>query len=282
VSAPRLAERPEIEVAELSVAYGHGRAALEVLDRVSFAVATGSFVTILGPNGCGKSTLLHAIAGLIAPTAGRVLHRGTPVEAPHPSRFLMFQDRTLFPWKTVAQNISFGLRAKGMPARLRARLTGHYLDLVGLAGFGDAYPLHLSGGMRQRAEIARALAAEPPVLLMDEPVASLDALSRELFQEELLRLRLVSGITFIMVTHDVHEAVFLSDAILLMSRRPARIKQIVEVDAGRRSASWRGAPAFAELGYRILSALREEVDPASPRLAEPPSEPEEPLAAQSG
>lgn len=252
---------PEIQVQQVNVWFEKGQTPLQAVDNVSFNVPANSFLTVLGPNGCGKSTLLHVIAGLIPPTSGQVLHGGKRVVRPDGSRLLMFQERTLFPWLNITQNMSFGLRAKGIGRSQREKLIPQYLELVGLRGFENAYPHELSGGMRQRAELARALVVKPRVLLLDEPFAALDALTREILQEELLRLHRETKITFIMVTHDIQEATFLSDYVLLMSRRPGRLKDVLEIESDKpRRPSWRGDPHFASLCYQILSSLREELE----------------------
>jgi ABC-type nitrate/sulfonate/bicarbonate transport system ATPase subunit len=224
---------PELEVSGLSMRFGRGRGHLPVLDRVGFSLAAGRFLAIVGPNGCGKTTLLRLIAGLLSPSQGVIVHGGRPVTDPDKSRLLMFQQPTLFPWMTVDRNIDFALRARGVAPTLRAELTRKYVRLVGLSGFKGSDPRQLSGGMQQRAELARALAVSPRLLLMDEPSAALDALTRVVLQEELSRLRAHHDTTFVMITHDVQEAVFLSDQVLVMSRRPGRVKRIVPVERDR-------------------------------------------------
>ncbi|MCG8346997.1 MAG: ABC transporter ATP-binding protein [Chloroflexales bacterium] len=251
----------EIRVTDVAMQYQGNSKPLRVLDMISFTVKTGDFVTILGPNGCGKSTLLRIIAGLLSPTNGQVLHQNSLVTKPEAIRLMMFQERTLFPWLTIAQNVAFGLEAQSIPRRAQRTLIDKYLSLVQLSDFADRYPHELSGGMRQRAELARALAVEPRVILLDEPFAALDALTREILQEEILRLRRELEFTCVMVTHDIREALILSDQIILFSRRPGRIKDILSItQANKREHGWRNTPLFHEMHERIFASLREEMD----------------------
>ncbi|HXM56300.1 MAG TPA: ABC transporter ATP-binding protein [Candidatus Dormibacteraeota bacterium] len=229
---------------------------------MNFSAASGQFLCVLGPNGCGKTTLLRLLAGLSIPTAGAIRHRGRPVSGPDGSRLLMFQQPTLFPWMTVRGNIEFALRARRVARERRRDAVRRCVDLVGLGGFEESYPHQLSGGMQQRAELARALAVGPRLLLMDEPFAALDALTRLVLQDELLRLRASQETTLVMVTHDVPEAVFLAERILVMSRRPGRVKRVVTVDRdGVPPERWRATAAFAGLCGEITASLREELDP---------------------
>ena len=225
---------------------------LPVLNNVSFTVEPGEFVALLGPSGCGKSTLLRLIAGLEPPRAGVLSEDGAPITRPHPSRVVVFQDPTLFPWRTVWQNVALGLEAQGILKRERARVDAA-LDLVGLAGFRNAYPHQLSGGMAQRVALARALVNDPRILILDEPLGKLDSLTRLAMQTEILSLWQRAGFTALMVTHDVEEAVFLATRIVVFSDRPATIKAEIEVD--RPFPRHRGDPALAELRRRILGLL---------------------------
>ncbi|HEU4661745.1 MAG TPA: ABC transporter ATP-binding protein [Pseudolabrys sp.] len=198
------------------------------LEDVSLHVKNREFVALLGPSGCGKSTLLYLIGGFLPTETGTILIDGKPVEAPGPDRGIVFQHFALFPWKTVRGNILYGLERQGMPKAEREKRAQHFIDLVGLAGFEDTYPSQLSGGMKQRTAIARTLAFDPKILLMDEPFGALDAQTRGLMQSELLSIWQRTPKTVIFVTHDVQEAVYLADRVAVMSARPGRIKTIVD------------------------------------------------------
>ena len=199
----------------------HGQP-LPVLDAIDLAVGPGEFVALLGPSGCGKSTLLRLIAGLERPRSGHIFMGGEEIEAPGPSRILVFQDPTLYPWRTVRQNVSLGLEARGL-LRTQGGRVDDVLRQVGLDGFDQAYPHQLSGGMAQRAALARALVNEPSVLLMDEPLANLDSLTRIAMQTELMALWQRERFTAFLVTHDVEEALYLAERVLVLSERPARV-----------------------------------------------------------
>ena len=202
---------------------------VHALEGVSLEVREQECVCILGPSGCGKTTLLRIVAGLDRPTSGRVLIDSHVIDRPCPKLVMIFQEYSLFPWRTVRENIAFGLEIQGVPKELRAGAVERYLTLVGLSDFGGHYPYELSGGMRQRVAVARALAIEPEVLLMDEPFGALDAQTRNVMQRELLRLREKTQKTILFVTHSVDEAVFLADRILVLTERPGRIREIVPV-----------------------------------------------------
>jgi len=204
---------------------------LVALEDVSLDVGDGEFVTILGPSGCGKSTLLQVVAGLEAPTRGRVTFEGPPAGGALTA--VVFQEHALFPWRTVRDNVTFGLEVRGMPAAQRLAVSRQLLALVGLEGFADRYPHHLSGGMRQRVAIARALAVEPALLLMDEPFSALDAQSRALMQLELLALWERTRRSILYVTHQIQEAVLLGDRVVVMTRRPGRILAVRPVPLPR-------------------------------------------------
>lgn len=202
---------------------------LQVLDNVSLTIAPGEFVALLGPSGCGKSTLLRLAAGLETATVGKVLEDGRPITAPNPDRILVFQDATLFPWRTVRANIATGLEARGLLNELEYRID-EVLKLVKLEGFADFYPHQLSGGMAQRAALARALVNDPKLLLLDEPFGKLDSLTRLRMQNELLDLWKSAGFTALLVTHDVEEALLLADRVIVLSDRPASIVAEIRVD----------------------------------------------------
>jgi NitT/TauT family transport system ATP-binding protein len=204
-----------------------GRAVL-ALDDISLDVGEREFVALLGPSGCGKSTLLYLIGGFFPVESGRILIDNKPVAGPGPDRGIVFQHFALFPWKSVRANILYGLERQGLPRAEREQRAQAYVDLVGLRGFEDSYPSQLSGGMKQRTALARTLAFDPHILLMDEPFGALDAQTRSLMQAELLRIWQRTPKTVIFVTHDVQEAVYLADRVAVMSARPGRIKAVVE------------------------------------------------------
>ena len=237
---------------------GNGRR-VEALQGVDLAVQREQFVALLGPSGCGKSTLLNMVAGFDTPTRGEVRAGGDPVTAPSPRRAVVFQEPALFPWCSVYDNVVFGPRTQGKAAgEYRAR-AGEIIEQVGLAGFAAHYPAELSGGMRQRVAIARVLIMEPEVLLMDEPFGSLDAQTRSLMHELLLSVWERRHQTVLFVTHDIEEALLLSDSVAVMTARPGRIKARIDVDLQRpRSIEVTTSPAFNELKRRVLALIREE------------------------
>jgi len=229
------------------------------LDGVDLDVREGEFLTLVGPSGCGKSTLLDLIAGLTEPTGGEILIEGAPISGPGLDRGIVFQQYALFPWRTAQANVEFGLEAKAVPRKERRQRARHYLDLVGLTGFEERFPHELSGGMRQRVAIARSLAFDPDVLLMDEPFAALDAQTRESLQEELLRIWNKTGKTIVFITHGIDEAVYLGQRVAVMTSRPGRIKEIVEVAFDSRADDLRAGPAFGEYRHHVWTLLRDEV-----------------------
>jgi sulfonate transport system ATP-binding protein len=231
---------------------------LLALDHINLQVRAGEFVCIVGPSGCGKSTLLHLIAGLQAQTSGQVLVDGQPVQGPGTDRILIFQEHGLFPWLTVAENVEFGMKMKGVPKPERRERMRHYLRLVHLGKFEKSYIHQLSGGMRQRVAIARALATEPDVLLMDEPFGALDAQTRDLLHDELERIWSETGRTIIFVTHNVREAVRLGDRVVLLTFRPGRVKSEFPVNLPRpRSLE---DPEVTLAARDVLDELREEIN----------------------
>lgn len=225
---------------------------LPVLDHVGFRVSAGEFVALLGPSGCGKSTLLRLIAGLEPPSEGRILADGAPIVGPDPARVVVFQDPTLYPWRSVWRNASLGLEARGLLRAHRGRVD-QALQLVGLSAFANALPHQLSGGMAQRAALARALVNDPSLLILDEPLGKLDSLTRITMQGELVSLWQRSGFTALLVTHDVEEALFLASRVIVFSERPARI--VAEVVNDRPYPRHRGDPHLAELRGRVLGHL---------------------------
>jgi NitT/TauT family transport system ATP-binding protein len=225
---------------------------LPVLDRISLRVDRGEFVALLGPSGCGKSTLLRLVAGLDSPTAGSLLVDGQAIEGPDPSRVVVFQDPTLYPWRTVWGNVALGLEARGLLATHRERVEDA-LRLVGLTGFANAYPHQLSGGMSQRAALARALVNDPKLLILDEPLGQLDSLTRITMQGELVALWERAGFTALLVTHDVEEALFLAGRVIVLSERPAQIR--TEIVNTRPHPRHRGDPHLAELRHEVFSHL---------------------------
>ena len=224
---------PAIQVGDLWMTFPGKRAdqPIHVIENVSFSVAPGEFVVIVGPSGCGKSTLLNIIGGFLKPTSGSVLVEGAPVRGPEPSRIFVFQENGVFPWLTVSQNVAFGLDEQTKAER--ERLVAHYIDMVGLNGFESAYPRELSGGMRQRVEIARALAADPHIIYMDEPFGALDFITRLKMRSDLVSIWERERKTILFVTHDIEEAVQLADRVLVMSKRPATVSAEIVVDLPR-------------------------------------------------
>lgn len=243
------------------VSSGQSTLALQATD---LAVAENDFVTILGPSGCGKSTLLRIVAGLDHPTAGEVQLDGRKIVAPGADRGMVFQSYTLFPWLNVLENVCFGLRERGLVASKRAEIAGQFIAKVGLSGFEYHYPKQLSGGMQQRTALARALANDPRILLMDEPFGALDHQTRELMQELLLGIWEGEAKTVLFVTHDIDEAVFIGSRVVLMSARPGRIKLERDIPfAHPRHYSVKTSPEFAQLKAELTEALRSEVIAAS-------------------
>jgi NitT/TauT family transport system ATP-binding protein len=222
-----------LQASGIRKSYAKNGRALAILDVESFAARQGEFITIIGPSGCGKSTLLHIMGGFIPAEAGRIEVYGQEVKGPGPDRGMMFQEFSLFPWKTVAGNIGWGLEVQGWEKARIQETVGQYLHMIGLKDFANHYPAELSGGMKQRAALARVLAFDPKVLLMDEPFGALDAQTRETMQEELTRLWERTGKTIVFVTHDIEEAVYLGDRVVVLSARPGRIRQEIRIDLPR-------------------------------------------------
>ncbi|MED3662945.1 ABC transporter ATP-binding protein [Ureibacillus terrenus] len=226
---------------------------------IDFSVKEGEFITLVGPSGCGKSTLLDLLMGLSRPTKGRILIDGREIDGPGLDRGIVFQQYALFPWKTARGNIEFGLEAKGIPKSEWKERADHYLDLVGLKKFADRYPHELSGGMKQRVAIARSLAFNPEVLVMDEPFAALDAQTRETLQAELLRIWEKTGKTILFVTHGIDEAVYLGQRVVVLTANPGTVKKIVDIPLKNwlEDADIKSNPKFVEARHEVWSLLHE-------------------------
>jgi NitT/TauT family transport system ATP-binding protein len=239
--------------------YGDGADAVTALDAISFDVRRGEFVSVIGPSGCGKSTLFNILGGLLDDYEGSVRLDGVPIRGPHPQIAMVFQEESTFPWRTTLQNVAFALEVRGVAREERERRAHEALALVGLTGFEGRHPGELSGGMRQRTALARALSAEPEILLMDEPFAALDEQTRLILGEKLLEIWQRLKQTTLLITHSIAEAVQLSDRVVVMSYRPGRIKQIIEIDLPRpRTADILGGERFAHLVAQIWNDLRVE------------------------
>jgi NitT/TauT family transport system ATP-binding protein len=228
------------------------------LEHVSLEVRAREFLALLGPSGCGKSTLLYLIGGFLPIETGKIVVDGRPVKAPGPDRGIVFQNFALFPWKTVRRNVLYGLERQGLPRAEREARAQSFIDLVGLTGFEDSYPSHLSGGMKQRVAIARTLAFDPRILLMDEPFGALDAQTRSLMQSELLAIWQKTRKTVIFVTHDVHEAVYLADRVAVMTARPGRIKTIVDTRFDKVDPEVHRTKAFVDKVDALWNLVRDE------------------------
>ena len=236
-----------------------GKKEFTAVKDIDFVVNEGEFITLVGPSGCGKSTLLDLLGGLTKPTHGRILIDGKEITGPGLDRGTVFQQYALFPWKTAQGNIEFGLEAKGVVKKERKEQADYYLDLVGLKKFADRYPHELSGGMKQRVAIARSLAFNPDVLLMDEPFAALDAQTRETLQSELLRIWEKTGKTIIFITHGIDEAVYLGQRVVVLSPNPGSVKKIVEIPLKNRleDADLHSTPEFVKARHEVWSLLHE-------------------------
>ncbi len=241
-----------LDIEKVSHAFDIDGAVLPVLQDINLAIAPGEFVALLGPSGCGKSTLLRLVAGLEPPRAGSLREDGSTIAGPHPSRVVVFQDPTLFPWRSVWDNVALGLEAQGILKTQRPRVDAA-LELVGLSAFRKAYPHQLSGGMAQRVALARALVNDPKILVLDEPLGKLDSLTRITMQAELVALWQRKGFTTLLVTHDAEEALFLANRVIVLSDRPARI--VADIAVQRPYPRHRGDPYLADLRKQILGLL---------------------------
>lgn len=270
---PGTGQPAKISVQAVTKTFALGRDTFTALDRVSLDIADNEFVTVVGPSGCGKSTLLNILAGLEEPTEGRALVDGTPVSGPGPERGVIFQQYALFPWLSVRRNVEFGLKTARVPKAERRERAEYFTRMVGLEDFADALPKMLSGGMRQRCAIARAYAVNPSILLMDEPFGALDALTRVKLQEQLLDTWSKEQRTVMFITHDVDEAVFLANRVVVMAARPGRIYDVIDVDLPYpRSEQFRLSPEFAALRNRVWHSVYHQdgvTAPSSPSSSPP-------------
>ena len=251
---------PVITARQLSISFVTRTGELKALDDFNLAVAAGEVVCIVGASGCGKSTFLNSVAGFLPPSSGEVLLKGRPIAGVEPRCGMIFQSYALFPWMTVLDNVAFGPRLKGLSRRARREAAQHWISVVGLEGFERAYPGELSGGMQQRVALSRVLANDPEVLLCDEPFAALDAMTRQVLQQELLRIVADTGKTVLFITHSIDEALILSDRLVVMSARPGRVKTVYENDLPRpRSMDVQLTDRFLELKRGIWNLVQEEV-----------------------
>ena len=247
----------KVSLEEVTKAFRVDGRTMTAVDRVSLGLPSGEIVCLLGPSGCGKSTLLGLIAGFAKPTRGRILVDGRPVVGPGVDRGVVFQQFVLFPWLTALENVEFGPKLQGQPRPRRAAAAMRYMEMVGLAQHASKFPTQLSGGMKQRVAIARALVNDPGVLLMDEPFGALDAQTRELMQEELLRIQAMEHKTILFVTHSIQEALFLGDTVVVMTASPGRLKASLPVHLAHPRDKF--SPAFVERERKIFEILREEI-----------------------
>lgn len=284
-----MTENADLEFRDVGKEYV-GRDRTIALDSVSFSAPPGQVTVLVGPSGCGKSTLLHMAASLVEPTRGQILLKGEPIGDPGPDRGVVFQQFALFPWKTVAQNIAFGLKHQGVTASETSDRVSYYLEMMGLEQFGAHYPGQLSGGMKQRVAIARAYAPGPSILLMDEPFGALDAQTRAVMQEELLAMWEAERTTILFVTHAVDEAVSLGGRVVVLTKRPGRVKTIIDVNDVAERCGWRqqpmddvtASPEFNELKGEIWSLVRGEMPSSTTRRrGARPSSPTSPMAGSS-
>ena len=242
----------EIKLSNITKTFSDGDKKLTALNGIDFTIPAGSFVSLIGPSGCGKTTLLRCIAGLENPTEGFVAVDGSKITSPGSDRGFAFQQANLFPWLTIRENVAFGLKARHIYKERKADVD-EFINLVGLKGCEKSYPHQLSGGMNQRASLARALVGHPKILLLDEPLGALDAFTRMTMQDEILRLKKEHDTTMVMVTHDVDEAVYLSDYVVIMSARPSKVEKIIKIELGHPRA--RGQDIFLKYRTQILELL---------------------------
>ena len=254
--------RPKLEAVDITVRYENPRTGVTTLalERVSVAVQPGEFLCMVGPSGCGKTTFLYCLDGLLPLTSGQILLDSEPIAGPGRDRAVVFQSPSLLPWRTVLRNVTYGLELQGTPPRRAIERAREMITLVGLGGFEQYHPSELSGGMQQRVNLARALVMEAEVILLDEPFAALDAQTREFMQAELMRIWQETRRTAIFITHQINEAIYLADRVVVMSARPGRVKSVLPVAFPRpRKLSIKRTPAFLELEDQIWSLIEEEV-----------------------
>lgn len=252
-----------VKIENLTIAYKKPRSQtlFTAVKDINLSIEKGEFITVVGPSGCGKSSILMTVDGLIKPTQGRILIDGQEITGPGPDRTVVFQEFALLPWRNVMDNIKFSLELRYRKAKDHEEKARYYLDLVGLNGFEHYYPHQLSGGMRQRVGIARALAVEPEIILMDEPFGALDAQTREIMAEELLRIWDQQKKTVIFITHGIDEAVYMADRVVVMGTRPGTIKEIMKIDLPRpRNFEMKDLPKFANYRRHIWALLKEEAE----------------------
>jgi len=250
--------KKHLELDNVTKYYAGQQKQLHALHKVSFDIDDGEFVSIVGPSGCGKSTLLKIIAGLDSPSSGEVRVRGNPVRGPHSKISMVFQSFGLFPWRTVLENVEYGLEMRKVPKEERRDIARHHLEMVGLGGYDQMYPKQLSGGMKQRVGIARALAVDPEVVLMDEAFSAIDEVTAEVLREEVTSIHNDTGKTFVLVTHNLPEAIELADKVVVLSSRPAKVKRIFNVDLNRPRD--RAHEVFVHMHRDILHLLKEELE----------------------
>lgn len=256
----------KLEAQEIRLDYFRARsnASQSALDGVSLQVMDGEFLSVVGPSGCGKTTFLSVVDGLISANGGRIIVDGKVVTKPGPDRAMVFQDASLLPWRSVIGNVVYGLECQRVPAKEARERAMHFIEMTGLAGFENHYPHELSGGMQQRTNLARALVTDPKILLMDEPFAALDAQTRETMQEELLRIWLQAKKTVLFITHQIDEAIFLSDRVAIFTARPGRVKEVVDIDLPRpRDLTVKRLTRFHEIEDYVWNSIQSE----SPRAA---------------
>ncbi|NSX56161.1 ABC transporter ATP-binding protein [Parasulfitobacter algicola] len=257
----------DIQFDGVTKVFGRGGKPFTAIGGIDFHVNDNEFISVVGPSGCGKTTLMRMVAGLETPTDGEVRVGGEKVTKPGPDRAVVFQQFALFPWKTVRKNITFGMRSRGASKAERDEAVAHYLKLMKMEGTEDSYPHQLSGGMQQRVAIARSYATDPGVLLMDEPFGALDAQTRTIMQEELVRLSHVNPRTVLFITHSVEEAVYLADRVVVMGRNPGKIREVIDVASTRKAEKWSEEPiddvmempSFTHLRGQVWRLLREEM-----------------------